>query len=93
MCASGANLSKDLVQPHLFSQDADVVKEVRLHVAPHVRKPPEIHSVLQQHVVSPILLISPCKRNACTHTKYRQNSCGHIYIKHCLFVSHKVLGL
>ena len=66
MCASGANLSKDLVQPHLFSQDADVVKEVRLHVAPHVRKPPEIHSVLQQHVVSPILLISPCKR---THAR------------------------
>lgn len=70
MCASGANLSKDLVQPHLFSQDADVVKEVRLHVAPHVRKPPEIHPVLQQHVVSPILLISSCKRmRAHTHTR------------------------
>lgn len=73
MCASGANLSKDLVQPHLFSQDADVVKEVRLHVAPHVGEPPELIHILQQQIVSFILLYSACKH---THPHTRTHTQG-----------------
>lgn len=50
-------LSKCLIEPHLLSQDSDIVEKVRLHVAPHVWKPPEVSLVLQQHVIALILLI------------------------------------
>lgn len=52
-------LSKCLIEPHLLSQYTDIVEKVRLHVAPHVWKPPEVSLVLQQHVITLILLISP----------------------------------
>lgn len=50
-------LSKCLIEPHLLSQYSDIVEKVRLHVAPHVWKPPEVSLVLQQHVITLILLI------------------------------------
>lgn len=55
--ALASYLSKCLVEPHLLSQYGDIVEKVRLHVAPHVWKPPEVSLVLQQHVITLILLI------------------------------------
>src|SRR4029434_8176844 len=48
--------SKLLVQDHLLQQRRLVVEEMRLHVAPHVGEPPELIHVLQQQVISRILL-------------------------------------
>lgn len=62
---------KLLVEDHLLQQRGLVVEEVRLHVAPHVGKPPELIHVLQQQIVSFILLRCACKHTgvcARTHT-------------------------
>lgn len=48
---------KLLVQQHLLRQHRLVVEEVRLHVAPHVREPPELLDVGEQQVVSQVLLV------------------------------------
>lgn len=50
-------LGKCLIEPHLLSQYSDIVEKVRLHVAPHVWKPPEVSLVLQQLVITLILFI------------------------------------
>lgn len=54
---------KFLVEDHLLEQRGLVVEEMGLHVAPHVREPPELVHVPQQQVVSFILLCC-----ACSHT-------------------------
>lgn len=56
----GADLSELLVESHLICKHADVMKKVWLHVAPHVRKPPEFLSVSEQGVVTFILFIRTC---------------------------------
>lgn len=43
---SPTNLCKLHVESHLLRQHADIVEEVRLHVTPHVWKPPELMPVL-----------------------------------------------
>lgn len=48
---------KFLVEQHLLGQHRLVVKQMRLHVAPHVREPPELLHIGQQQVVSQVLLI------------------------------------
>ncbi len=55
------NLCKLHVESHLLRQHADIVEKVRLHVTPHVWKPPKLMPVLQQHVVAFILLLCTCK--------------------------------
>lgn len=40
------NLCKLHVESHLLRQHAAIVEEVRLHVTPHVWKPPELMPVL-----------------------------------------------
>lgn len=52
------HLCKLAVEQHLFSQHGLVVEEMRLHVAPHVRKPPEFLTVGEEQVISQIFLIS-----------------------------------
>lgn len=52
-----ADLSKLLIEFHLICKHADIVKEVWLHVAPHVRKPPKFLPVSKQGVVTFILFI------------------------------------
>lgn len=54
---TGADLGELLVESHLICKHADVMKKVWLHVAPHVRKPPEFLPVSEQGVVAFILLI------------------------------------
>lgn len=51
--------SKLFVEPHLIGQHRAVVEEVWLHVTPHVREPPKLSAVLQQHVIARILLFCP----------------------------------
>lgn len=55
----GSYQSKLFVEPHLVSQHGAIVEQVWLHVTPHVREPPELFAVLQQHVVPCILLLCP----------------------------------
>lgn len=51
-----------LVKDHLLHQRWLVVKEMRLHVTPHVRKPPELVYVLQQEIVTVVFLLSAWTR-------------------------------
>lgn len=55
--------SELLVENHLLQQRGLVVEEVRLHVTPHVGEPPELIHILQQQIVTLVLL-----HCACTHT-------------------------
>lgn len=52
-----SDLCKLSIKSHLFCEHADVVEEMRLHVAPHVREPPELLPVSEQRVVTLIFLI------------------------------------
>ena len=61
VCACASHQCKLLVEDHLLQQWGLVVEEVRLHVAPHVGEPPELIHILQQQIVSFILLYSACK--------------------------------
>lgn len=54
--AHPSHQSKLLVEDHLLQQRGLVVEEVRLHVAPHVREPPELIHVLEQQIVSLVFL-------------------------------------
>ncbi len=71
------NLCKLHVESHLLRQHADIVEKVRLHVTPHVWKPPKLMPVLQQHVVAFILLLCTCKN---TYVLLKFNS-KHIWAK------------
>ena len=52
-----SHLGEEHVESHLLCQHADIVEQVGLHVAPHVREPPELLPVSKEHVVSPVLLV------------------------------------
>ena len=56
----GAYQGELLVERHLLHQGGLVVEEVGLHVAPHVREPPELVHRPEQEVVALVLLHGPC---------------------------------
>lgn len=56
-CPAATYQGKLLIELHLLSQHGNIVKEVWLHVTPHVGEPPEFLPVLQQHVIPFIFLI------------------------------------
>lgn len=67
------HLCKLAVEQHLFGQHRLVVEQMRLHVAPHVRKPPEFLTVGKEQVISQIFLISAWGRgNTCTCTRRKR---------------------
>lgn len=53
--AHPSHQSKLLVEDHLLQQRGLIVEEVRLHVAPHMREPPELIYILEQQIVSLVL--------------------------------------
>lgn len=67
------HLCKLVVEQHLFGQHGLVVEQMRLHVAPHVRKPPEFLTVGKEQVISQIFLISAWGRgNIQTNEFYKE---------------------
>lgn len=69
--------SELFIELHLLSQHSDIVEKMRLHVTPHVREPPELFPVFEQHIIPFIFLICTYReqKRKCKNKRQRGAQC------------------